>query len=91
MFYYLVYFNWNVNGKWSYAANKKDEDFAIGVPTLGGGFEEINHLSVNTAMKTLGVYLCPTGDVAAQIKYILWKVCDSIARAKDSNLKSRDI
>ena len=38
----------------------------MGVPTSGGGFEEIDYLNVNAAMKTLGVYLCPTGDAAAQ-------------------------
>ena len=59
--------------------------------TPGEGFKEIDHLSVNIAMKTLGVYLCPTGDTATQIKYILGEAFDWIARATESNLKSRDI
>ena len=42
-------------------------------------------------MKTPGVYLCPTGDAAAQIKYIPKKAFDWICRAKESNLRSRDI
>ena len=61
------------------------------MPTPGGGFEQIDHLSVNTAMKIIGVYLCPKRDAAAQIKYILWKAFDWIARAEESNLKNRDI
>ena len=64
-FYYLISFNWNASGKWSYAATEKDEEFAIGVPAPGGGFKGIGHLSVHKAMNTLGVYLCPTGDAAA--------------------------
>ena len=32
----------------------------------GGGLEEIEYMGVNIAMTTRGVYLCPTGDVAAQ-------------------------
>ena len=90
-FYYLISFNWNANQKWSYAANEKDEEFAVGVPTPGGGFKEIDHLSVHKAMHILGVYLCPTGDAAAQIKYTLKKAFDWIARAKESNPRSRDI
>ena len=90
-FYYLISFNWNARGKWSYAANEKDEEFAIGVPTPGGGFKGIDHLSMQEAKKTLGVYLCPTEDAAAQIKYILQKVHYWIARAKESSLRSRDI
>ena len=75
-FYYLISFNWNTNGKWSYTTNEKDEEFAIGVPTPGGGFEEINNLGVNTAMKTLETYLYPTGSATAQTKYILGKAFD---------------
>ena len=52
------------------------------MPTPGGGFEEIDRLSVNTAMKSLGVYLGPTGDAAAQIKYILRKAFGWIVRAE---------
>ena len=61
------------------------------MPTPGGGFEGIDQRGVHKAMKTLGVYLCPTGDAAAHIKYILKKAFDWIARANESKLRSRDI
>ena len=69
-FYSLISFNWKPGRKWQYAANEKDKEFAVGVPTPGAGFVEIEHIGVNIAKKTLGVYLYPTGDVSEQIKSI---------------------
>ena len=92
-FYYLISFNfnWNANGKWSHALTEQNKEFAIGVSTPGEGFKEIDNLDVNIAMKILGIYLCPTGDASAQIKYILGKAFDWVGRAKERNLKRRDI
>ena len=45
---------------------------------------------MTVAMNTLGVYLYPTGDVSAQFKHVLGKAFDWIARAKESNLESRE-
>lgn len=61
-FCYLISFNWNSDRKLQYTANEMDKEFAIGVMTPGGGFEEIAHLRVKVVEKTLGVSWCPTGD-----------------------------
>ena len=37
--YYQISFNWNTNGKPSYAADEKDEGFTIGATTSGECFQ----------------------------------------------------
>ena len=72
--YYIIFFKLKSNSKWEYAANEKDKEIAFGVPTLEEGFEEIELVGVNVAKKTLGVYLCPTGDTIEQLMSIFKKV-----------------
>ena len=48
-------------------------------------------MGVTVAKKTLGIYLCPTGDASEQIRSILEKAHEWIARAKESKLKRRDL
>ena len=65
-FFYLISFTWNSEGKWSYAANEKEEEFRLGVPLPDDSEVEMGHLTVDVARETLGVWTCPTGDATAQ-------------------------
>ena len=54
-FYYLISSEWNAQGQWCYAANKKLNEFSLCVPTVNGGLVPLEHLGVDAAKETLGV------------------------------------
>ena len=66
-FYHLISFDWKADGSWQYAANEQNEDFDVVVPLPDGSFAPIEHLSVNTSSKTLGVKTCPSGDCSGAL------------------------
>ena len=65
-FFYLIFFKWNKEDKWSYAANKDKEEYRLGVLMPDGPETEIEHLTVGVTEETLGVWTCPTADATAQ-------------------------
>ena len=72
-FLYLISFVWNSRGKWAYESNKLKEEYRLGVPMPYGYLVEIDHLSVNIAKETFGVFACPSGDASAQFLSMLQK------------------
>ena len=67
-FYHLVSYGWKASGAWKYEANERNEELDIAVPMPDGSSVPIEHLSVDTARETLGVFTCPSGQAKAQIK-----------------------
>ena len=90
-FFYLISFKWNKEGKWSYAANEEEEEYRLGVPLPDGSEAEIEHLAVDVAKETLGVWTCPSGDASAQFRSMKEKGQKWIDRARESHLQQRDI
>ena len=56
-----------------------------------GSLVDIDHLSVDIAKETLGVFTCPSGDASAQFLSMLQKGQKCIDRAVESHLQRRDI
>ena len=79
--FYLMSFVWDSNGKWAYKSNEFKEEYRLGVPMPDGSVAEIDHFLVHTAMETLGVFTCPSGDPAAQFLSMLQKGQKWIDRA----------
>ena len=52
---------------WVYKNNAIRPDLATGVPLADGSLAEIEHLPVESAIKTLGSMTCPTGSSAAAL------------------------
>ena len=90
-FFHLISFVWKGSGQWAYAQNELREDLDIAVPMPDGSMTPIEHLSVDTAKETLGVYTCPSGKAKAQIKAMQQKAQDWIDRAKEGKMRRRDI
>ena len=65
--YYLISFMWNKEGQWKYEQNEVAEEWEIGVPLADGNMAAIEHLSVDSAVKTLGSMTCPSGSNKAAI------------------------
>jgi len=65
--YYLISFRWKADGTWVYENNVIRPDLAIGVPLADGSLAEIEHLPVESAIKTLGLMTCPTGSSASAL------------------------
>jgi hypothetical protein len=66
--YYLISFKWNANGTWLYDQNELNPHFTLGVPMADGSLEEIQHLPISKAIKTLGSMMCPLGSSVSAIK-----------------------
>jgi hypothetical protein len=66
--YYLISFHWKADGRWLYCSNEDKEDYAIGVPLADGSLAKIEHLIINSAVKTLGSMICPLGSNKADLK-----------------------
>ena len=60
-FYYLISFEWDAQSQWRYAKNDKHNEFRLFVPTMDGDRSLIEHLGVDVAKETLGVFVCPSG------------------------------
>jgi hypothetical protein len=75
-FIYLLSYTWDTKGKWSYAKNHTNPAFSISVTLPDGTTAPIQHLSVHTAMVTLGGSTCPSGQPAGMIHFISTKACD---------------
>ena len=85
-FFYLMSFVWDSNGKWAYESNECKDEYRLGVPLPDSSMAEIYHLSVHTAMETLGVFTCPSGDPVTQFLIMLQKGQKWIDRALESHL-----
>ena len=66
--FYLISFRWKTDGTWLFEQNELKADFALGVPMADGSLEEIKHLPVTKAIKTLGSMTCPAGNSLAAIE-----------------------
>jgi hypothetical protein len=90
-FFHLMSFSWRPNGTWKYDANESDEDLTIGVPMPDDTMVEIEHLSVDTAKETLGVWTCPSGSAKTALSELQSKAQEWIDRAKEGKMMRRDI
>jgi len=63
----------------------------IAVPMPDGRSVPIEHLSVDAAHETLGVFTCPSGKANEQIKSMQQKAQDWLDRAKEGKLRRRDV
>jgi hypothetical protein len=61
------------------------------VPLPDGTQEEIEHLRVSTAKKTLGVYSAPNGEAKGAIVAMKERAQGWVVRAKEGSLRRRDI
>jgi hypothetical protein len=57
--YYLISFKWKADGTWLYDQNELHPHFTLSVPMVGGFQEEIEHLPISKAIKTLGSMNAP--------------------------------
>ena len=62
---YLISFKFKKDGTWSYEANESEWEMVV--PLANGEEKAIEHLSVSTAIKTLGSMTCPSGDNTAAL------------------------
>jgi hypothetical protein len=66
--YFLISFQWKADSRWVYCSKESKEEYAIGVPLADGSLANIKHLSVSSAVKTLGLMTCPLGSNKAGLK-----------------------
>ena len=90
-FYYLISFVRDAQGRWRYAKNENQNEFRIFVPTVDGQGALIEHLGVNMAKETLGVFVRPSGVADKQLEVIQAKAQEWTSRAEDSKLRRRDV
>ena len=69
----------------------KHDEFSLCVPTVNGGSVPTEHLGVDVAKETLGVFVCPSSAVDKQLDTIKSKAQEWTSRAEDSKLRRRDV
>ena len=89
--YYLISFKWKADGTWVYENNAIRPDLAIGVPLADGRLAEIEHLPVESAIKTLGSMTCPTGSSAAVLGRMQQQGQEWADRVKSGKLSHRNM
>ena len=90
-FFHLTSYQWRPDGSWRYENNEKDDELAIGVPMPNGTMVAIDHLSVNDAKETLGVWTCPSGSATKSLEVLRTKAQEWLDRAKEGKMMRRDI
>ena len=90
-FYYLMSFEFDRNGKWSYAQNHEDEELEMVVPMPDAEDTVIEHLSVGTSKETLDVWTAPNGNPQGAIAAMQEKAQEWVDKAKEGTLKKRDV
>jgi len=89
--HYFISFEWKSDGTWRYSNNESSNDLVIKVPMADGTTEPIEHLSVNTAVKTLGFMTCPSGDNSAATQQMRKIGQEWVDRVKSGHLSRRDV
>ena len=89
--YYLISFRWKADGTWVYENNAIRPDLAIGVPLADGSLAEIEHLPVESAIKTLGLMTCPTGSSASALGRMQQQGQEWADRVKSGKLSRRNM
>jgi hypothetical protein len=89
--YYLISFRWKADGTWVYENNTIRPDLAIGVPLADGSLAEIEHLPVESAIKTLGLMTCPTGSSASALGRMQQQGQEWADRVKSGKLSRRNM
>ena len=75
-FYYLISFQWDKDGKWSYARNKNNLELDNGVHLPYREVAAIKHLSLDTAKVTLVTSSCTSGNSKASLTTTDTKAAD---------------
>jgi hypothetical protein len=90
-FYHLISFIWSNKGKWDYEPNHTKEEFNMLVPMPDGTMASIDHLPVDQAKKTLGVWTSPVGDSDGAMVAMREKAQEWVDKAKEGKLRRRDV
>ncbi len=90
-FFQLISFSWKSDGKWQYENNHANPEYRIVVPLEDGSHAEIEHLDIDTPIKTLGLMTAPTGSNAGAITQMKEKAEGWVAKTKLGNLHKRNV
>ena len=86
---YLISFKFKKDGTWSYEANESEWEMVV--PLANGEEKAIEHLSVSTAIKTLGSMTCPSGDNTAALARMVSQAEEWHSRLLANWLSRRDV
>jgi hypothetical protein len=95
--FYLISFKWNKEGQWNYEHNEVEEEWDIGVPLVDGNMaaikhlSAIEHLSVDSALKTLGSMTCPSGSNKSALERMKSQCEEWYNRLMLGSLSRRDV
>jgi len=88
-FWHLMSFDWDSKGKWKYVEHHNDPNGVLVVPMPDGTVAPIEHLSVDTSKKTLGVMTCPSGKSKGSLDLMKEKATNWLNQASSGTLHRR--
>ena len=95
--FYLISFKWNKEGQWNYEHSEVEVEWDIGVPLVDGNMaaikhlSAIEHLSVDSALKTLGSMTCPSGSNKSSLERMKSQCEEWYNRLMLGSLSRRDV
>jgi hypothetical protein len=89
--YYLISFKWKADGTWLYDRNELNPHFTLGVSMADGSLEEIEHLPISKAIKTLGSMMCSLGSSVSAIERMKTLGQEWVDRVLASSLSRRNV
>jgi hypothetical protein len=79
------------DGTWNYCRNEIRPDLQIRVPLADGSLEDIKHLPVSRAVKTLRSMTCPSGSNVAALQRMQTQGQEWVDRVKSGKLSRRNV
>ncbi len=89
--YYLISYKWKSDGTWSYCTNEIRPNLQIRVPLVDRSLDDIKHLPVSRAVKTLGSMTCPSGSNVAALQQMQTQGQEWVDRVKSRKLSQHNI
>jgi hypothetical protein len=87
---YLIGYNWDASGKWSYSDKHSSGALSLSVPLPDDSIAPIQQYSGHTARIILGGSACPSGEPTGALGYMVKKASEWAQIAQNSGLRPRD-
>jgi len=90
-FGYIISFEWDNQGRWSYQANEEYEEADFYVPQTDGSQAVIENLAVTECRETLGMFSSPSGNNEGAMNRMAVKAQEWVDQAKNGKVLRRSM
>ena len=88
--WYLLHYQWDNNGNWSYGSNNPSQEYSISCFNPKGEREDLEYLSPDEGKKMLGVHLTPKGSNKLQLEKMHEKIDKLVEHIRVGHLQPHE-